>query len=75
MRKFKALAFDVGGSVFNWKDAVKEALEVVIAEQDIKIDVESFGMECIFLLAAQPGRISAVFTHYGVDKTTTAFCS
>ncbi len=24
-----ALAFDVGGSVFNWKDAVKEALEEV----------------------------------------------
>ena len=24
-----ALAFDVGGSVFNWKDTVKEALEEV----------------------------------------------
>jgi len=45
MRKFKALAFDVGGSVFNWKDAVKEALEEVIAGQGIKIDGESFVME------------------------------
>ena len=45
MRKFKALAFDVGGSVFNWKGAIKDALEVVTAEQGITIDAEEFAME------------------------------
>ena len=45
MRKFKALAFDVGGSVFNWKGAIKDALEVVTAEQGITIDAEVFAME------------------------------
>ena len=45
MRKFKALAFDVGGSVFNWKGAIKDALEVVAAEQGITIDPEEFAME------------------------------
>jgi len=45
MRKFKALAFDVGGSVFNWKAAIGDALALVNAEQGIAIDPEAFAME------------------------------
>ena len=45
MRKFKALAFDAGGSVFNWKGAIAEALTMVSAQQNISIDAEAFAME------------------------------
>jgi 2-haloacid dehalogenase len=45
MRKYKALAFDVGGSVFNWKGAVANALAVVAAKQGIAIDAEAFALE------------------------------
>jgi 2-haloacid dehalogenase len=45
MRKYKALAFDVGGSVFNWKGAIADALTPIAAEQGIAIDAEDFAME------------------------------
>ena len=45
MRKFKALAFDVGGSVFNWKDAIKQALEEVTVGTGTEVDSEAFAME------------------------------
>jgi len=45
MRKFKALAFDVGGSVFNWKDAIKDALDDVTLGAVPGVDSETFAME------------------------------
>jgi len=45
MRKFKALAFDVGGSVFDWKSAISLAISEINAAQNIQVDPETFAME------------------------------
>jgi 2-haloacid dehalogenase len=68
MRKYKALAFDVGGSVFNWKGAIKDALEIVTAEQGIAIDPEDFAMEWrkhlfLVLMEVRSGKLA----HMNVD--------
>jgi 2-haloacid dehalogenase len=68
MRKYKALAFDVGGSVFDWKGAIKDALEVVAAGQGIEIDPESFAMEWrkhlfLVLMEVRSGKLA----HMNVD--------
>lgn len=69
MRKYKALAFDVGGSVFNWKGAIKDALEVVTEEQGIAVDPESFAMEWrkhLFLVLMEVRR--GELPHMNVDE-------
>lgn len=45
MRKYKALAFDVGGSVFNWKGAIADAITAINSDQCISVDPETFAME------------------------------
>jgi 2-haloacid dehalogenase len=68
MRKFKALAFDVGGSVFNWKGAVAAALESVVGSQAIEIDAEEFAMawrQQLFLVLMEVRR--GELPHMNVD--------
>ena len=68
MRKYKALAFDVGGSVFNWKGAIKDALDIVTAEQGVVMDPESFAMEWrkqLFLVLMEVS--SGKLAHMNVD--------
>ena len=45
MRKFKALAFDVGGSVFDWKSSIRDVLRRLPGERGVSIDPEAFAME------------------------------
>jgi len=45
MKKYKALAFDVGGSVFNWKEAVRVAVDAEARRQGVEIDSETFAMD------------------------------
>jgi len=40
--KVKALFFDVGGTVFDWKSTVKEKVQEVTQEKGITLDVEAF---------------------------------
>jgi 2-haloacid dehalogenase len=44
MSEIKALAFDVGGSVFDWKAAVKAVVNKKIAKYDLNIDAEELAM-------------------------------
>jgi 2-haloacid dehalogenase len=44
MGEIKALAFDVGGSVFDWKSAVKKGIESLAKIKSVSIDSEEFAM-------------------------------
>ena len=45
MTAIKALAFDVGGSVFDWKGSVISVLQNVAQKYPVALDEESFAME------------------------------
>ena len=45
MSDIKALAFDVGGSVFDWKGAVKRAIAPLAKDHAADIDTEQFAMD------------------------------
>ncbi|MDG2072100.1 MAG: HAD hydrolase-like protein [Pseudomonadales bacterium] len=45
MLDFKALLFDVGGSVFNWKDAVAPLIRQKAEKYSAAVDVEAFAMK------------------------------
>jgi 2-haloacid dehalogenase len=42
--RYKTLAFDLAGTVFDWKGSIKRVLETVTADQGIVIDSERFAM-------------------------------
>lgn len=44
MTEIKALAFDVGGSVFDWKAAVSAVVAAKAKKYDVNIDAEAFAM-------------------------------
>jgi 2-haloacid dehalogenase len=44
MTQLKALAFDVGGSVFDWKTAIHSAVKQLAASKNLAIDHEAFAM-------------------------------
>lgn len=48
MTQIQALAFDVGGSVFDWKSAVREEIEARAQAQGVEIDSEAFAMDWRF---------------------------
>jgi 2-haloacid dehalogenase len=43
-RIVKALAFDVGGSVFDWKGSVIKNLKTIVTSKGVEIDFEAFAM-------------------------------
>lgn len=52
----KALTFDVGGSVFDWQTAVREAVQTLAQKRDVEIDDHAFAMDWrvrMFQLLAQ----------------------
>ncbi len=52
----KVLTFDVGGSVFDWQTAVREAVQSLAQKRDVEIDDHAFAMDWrvrMFQLLAQ----------------------
>jgi len=45
LSNIQALAFDVGGSVFDWKSAVRCGIETIAGDRGINVDSESFAMQ------------------------------
>ena len=45
MEKIKALFFDVGGTVFDWKNTVKNEIAALAAEHQIELDAEKFAKD------------------------------
>ncbi len=48
MAQIKALTFDVGGSVFDWKSAVRQEIEARARGRGVEIDSEAFAMDWRF---------------------------
>lgn len=68
MKRYKALAFDVAGTVFDWKGAVKNALQLVTAERGVAIDGERFATAWIHhLLLAHMEARSVSLPHMSVE--------
>jgi len=45
MKNIKALTFDIGGTVFDWKTAVIEAVQTLAQNRQAKVDAETFAMD------------------------------
>ena len=45
LSKIKALTWDVGGTVFDWRGTIQEEVRRLAAEQDAQIDVEQFAQD------------------------------
>jgi 2-haloacid dehalogenase len=45
MSSVKALTFDIGGTVFDWKSAVIEAVNTMAQKHKVEVDAESFAMD------------------------------
>jgi len=45
MRRFRALAFDVGGSVFDWKGSISQVLQRLAVAQGVEVDAQQFALE------------------------------
>ncbi len=45
LKKIKVLAWDIGGTVFNWRGTIQKELESISKNQDIELDVFEFASE------------------------------
>ena len=45
LNKIKVLAWDIGGTVFNWRGTIQKELESISKKQDIELDVFEFASE------------------------------
>ena len=45
LKKIKVLAWDIGGTVFNWRGTIQKELESISKKQDIELDVFEFASE------------------------------
>ena len=45
LNKIKVLAWDIGGTVFNWRGTIQKELESISKNQDIELDVFEFASE------------------------------
>lgn len=72
LSKIKALTFDVGGTVFDWRGAIQKEVTRLAAEQEADVDVTQFATDWRRWMFATLARVRSGNSHGGTPTRFTA---